>query len=159
MQFTPQPRPLPTQAAVATLRTLDHPNIVKYLGTDRGNHFTILLEYFPGGSIASLLNLFGPMEEVVLRIYLWQVLNGLKYLHQLDIIHGDIKGANILVSNRGVVKLTDFGSSISAVSGAGVHRMILGTVLWRAQEVCARLVMSSPPLGPFLLFVPPPPLS
>ena len=124
------------EAEVATLRTLDHPNIVRYLGTDRTNIFTILLEYVPGGSVASLLELFGPLEESVLRHYLWQVLHGLRYLHDRDIIHRDIKGANLLVSDKGVVKLTDFGSSLSDTYGDDVRRMILGTVLWMAPEVC-----------------------
>jgi mitogen-activated protein kinase kinase kinase len=124
------------EAEVATLRTLDHPNIVKYLGTDRSGTFTILLEYVPGGSIASLLGHFGPMPEPVLCRYLWQVLCGLQYLHDRDVIHRDIKGANILVSDKGQVKLTDFGSSISALGSGDVHRLLLGTVLWMAPEVC-----------------------
>ena len=132
---TATPALLPPQEEVATLRSLHHPNIVRYLGTDRTNSFTILLEYVPGGSIASILALFGPLDEVVLRQYLWQVLQGLRYLHAEGIIHRDIKGANILVSDRGTVKLTDFGCSITAVRSFN-HRAALGTVLWMAPEVC-----------------------
>ena len=142
-------KPSSVQAEVATLRTLDHPNIVKYLGTDRSGTFTILLEYVPGGSIASLLGHFGPMPEPVLCRYLWQVLCGLQYLHDRDVIHRDIKGANILVSDKGQVKLTDFGSSISALGSGDVHRLLLGTVLWMAPEVVRDVPCppSPPPCG------------
>ena len=50
------------ESDVATLRQLSHPNIVQYLGTDRAEQFTILLEYVSGGSIAQLL-----AQVIVLR--------------------------------------------------------------------------------------------
>ena len=115
---------------------MDHPNVVKYLGTDRKEGFCIILEYLPGGSIACILDRFGALEEDLLRIYLYQVLQGLQYLHGKGIIHRDIKGANILLSDKGVVKLTDFGSSVSAIRTSTV-RAALGTVLWMAPEVCS----------------------
>ena len=123
------------EAEVDVLRSLNHPNIVKYLGTDKGERFTILLEYVPGGSIESLLSQFGAFEEEVVKLYLRQALWGLEYLHSQGIIHHDIKGANILVSDRGQVKLTDFGCSSSARFDKE-SPVAMGTVLWMAPEVC-----------------------
>jgi len=60
----------------------------------------IFLEYVPGGSIASLIEKFGPLKTSVIRMYTQQILQGLEYLHHKRIMHRDIKGANILVDGR-----------------------------------------------------------
>ena len=100
------------EAEVQLLQSLHHPNIVCYLGTERTTQaLNIFLEYVPGGSIASLLAKFGSFKESVVRVYTKQIVMGLEYLHANGIIHRDIKGANILVDNTGLVKLADFGAS------------------------------------------------
>jgi serine/threonine protein kinase len=72
---------------------------------------SIFLEYIPGGSIKALINKFGALEESVAQSYTRQLLLGLEYLHRHGIAHRDMKGANCLVSNDGVIKLADFGAS------------------------------------------------
>jgi serine/threonine protein kinase len=47
----------------------------------------------------------------IIRVYTRQILFGLEYLHRNGVAHRDIKGANILVTNDGTIKLADFGSS------------------------------------------------
>lgn len=80
------------EAEVKLLQSLNHPNIVRYLGTERTpDALNILLEYVPGGSIASLLAKFGSFKESVVRVYTKQILMGLEYLHTNGIIHRDIK--------------------------------------------------------------------
>ena len=71
-----------------------------------------------------------------------QVLHGLGYLHAQDIVHRDIKAANILVSDRGEVKLTDFGCSYSTSFGTG-RPLGMGTVLWMAPEVCLAIMCAA----------------
>jgi serine/threonine protein kinase len=65
----------------------------------------------PGGSIAQLQSKFGRLSESVIRNYAQQILAGLNYLHSNGIVHCDIKGANLLVDDRGNVKVADFGAS------------------------------------------------
>ncbi|XP_042515998.1 mitogen-activated protein kinase kinase kinase NPK1-like isoform X2 [Macadamia integrifolia] len=123
---------------VKLLKNLSHPNIVRYLGTVREEEtLNILLEFVPGGSISSLLGKFGSFPEPVIRMYTKQLLLGLEYLHKNGIMHRDIKGANILVDNKGCIKLADFGASkqvveLATISGA---KSMKGTPYWMAPEV------------------------
>eukprot|EP00960_Hanusia_phi_P044258 756543-Hanusia_phi.AAC.1 len=130
---------LQLEAEIALLGTLNHPNIVKYLGTERNNitnELSIFLEHMPGGSVAELVSRFGKLDESVIRKYTREVLEGLTYLHDKGIIHRDIKGQNILVDNRGVCKLADFGASRylqSADSAANLS--FKGTPVFMSPEV------------------------
>lgn len=128
------------------LRDLQHENIVQYLGSNSDDrHFNIFLEYVPGGSVAAMLASYGSLQEPLIRNFVRQILAGLSYLHGQDIIHRDIKGANVLVDNKGVVKISDFGISkrveASAIlqpqkHGGHMHRPSLqGSVFWMAPEV------------------------
>lgn len=54
----------------------------------------------------------------MVRVFVRQTLQGLAYLHEKGIIHRDIKGANILVDNKGGIKISDFGISKKVESGA-----------------------------------------
>lgn len=63
---------------------------------------------------------------------------GLDYLHENKIIHCDLKGANILVNGKGVVKLSDFGCSKTfdnSFSRTGMDGVIRGSLAWIAPEV------------------------
>ncbi|KAG8532176.1 uncharacterized protein KY384_003816 [Bacidia gigantensis] len=128
------------------LRDLQHENIVQYLGSNSDDeHFNIFLEYVPGGSVAAMLNSYGSLQEPLIRNFVRQILTGLSYLHGRDIIHRDIKGANVLVDNKGNIKISDFGISkrveASALlqpqkNGGHLHRPSLqGSVFWMAPEV------------------------
>ncbi|KAF9890942.1 ATP binding [Aspergillus nanangensis] len=134
---------------IELLQGLHHPNIVQYLGTAADDQYlNIFLEYVPGGSIATMLKQYNTFQEPLIKNFVRQILTGLSYLHDRDIIHRDIKGANILVDNKGGVKISDFGISKrveastllgarASGSGAGhLHRPSLqGSVYWMAPEV------------------------
>ena len=126
------------------LRDLQHENIVRYLGSNSDEeHFNIFLEYVPGGSVAAMLNSYGQLHEPLIRNFVRQILAGLSYLHGRDIIHRDIKGANVLVDNKGSIKISDFGiskrvqaSALLQPAGQHPHRPSLqGSVFWMAPEV------------------------
>ncbi|XVF28909.1 hypothetical protein REPUB_Repub15cG0073300 [Reevesia pubescens] len=70
-------------------------------------------------------------------MYTKQLLLGLEYLHQNRIVHRDIKGANILVDNKGCIKLADFGASKKVVELATINgaKSMKGTPYWMAPEV------------------------
>ncbi|KAF2724003.1 Pkinase-domain-containing protein [Polychaeton citri CBS 116435] len=133
---------------ISLLRELKHTNIVQYLGSNSDeDHLNIFLEYVAGGSVATMLVNYGSLPEGLIQNFVRQILDGLSYLHSMDIIHRDIKGANILVDNKGTVKISDFGISkrveastlLSAVPAGGrkggPRVSLQGSVFWMAPEV------------------------
>lgn len=131
---------LKLEEEIALMKELHHKHIVQYCGTDRRDDlFSIFMEYAPGGSIASMLSHFGILSEEVIRIYTRQIVLGVEYLHSKGIVHRDIKGANVLVSEQGIAKLADFGCSkqIRTVQTTSLEeslRAIRGSVPWMAPE-------------------------
>lgn len=129
---------------ISLLRDLQHPNIVQYLGaSSSSDYLNIFLEYVPGGSVQTMLNSYGALREPLIRNFVRQIVTGLAYLHGREIIHRDIKGANILVDNKGGIKISDFGISkkmeaTNLLGGAGNNKnrpSLQGSVFWMAPEV------------------------
>ncbi|SCW01173.1 LAFE_0D06700g1_1 [Lachancea fermentati] len=132
------------QHEMGLLKELHHENIVTYYGSSQeGGNLNIFLEYVPGGSVSSMLNNYGPFEEPLIKNFTRQILIGLSYLHRKNIIHRDIKGANILIDIKGCVKITDFGISkkLSPLNQQQNKRASLqGSVYWMAPEVVKQVV-------------------
>jgi serine/threonine protein kinase len=89
---------------------LNHDNIIKiYAAEEEQGTPYIVMEYFPGSPLSSLLRASNPLTlRTTLNIAL-QVADALAYAHAQKIVHGDIKPANVLIDSRGRVKVTDFG--------------------------------------------------
>jgi len=129
------------------LQRLQHPNIVGYLGVAMQNSYMyIYQEWVPGGSVASIIRAFGgALSPNVAAAYARHVATGLEYLHTNGIIHRDLKSANVLVTELGVAKLSDFGTSLIMLgipSGRstrdqmnGGARTFVGTPLFMAPEI------------------------
>lgn len=132
---------------ITLLKDMKHPNIVQYLGSNSDDeHLNIFLEYVAGGSVATMLVNYGSLPEGLISNFVRQILQGLNYLHSKDIIHRDIKGANILVDNKGTVKISDFGISKRVEASTLLHPAphlkrgnarvsMQGSVFWMAPEV------------------------
>ncbi|OAX84251.1 STE/STE11/BCK1 protein kinase [Emergomyces africanus] len=123
---------------IDTMQHLEHPNIVQYLGCERGElSISIYLEYIPGGSIGSCLRKHGKFEESVVKSLTRQVLSGLAYLHNQGILHRDLKADNILLDLDGTCKISDFGISKKTdnIYGNDVTNSMQGSVFWMAPEV------------------------
>ena len=100
---------------IELMSSLSHENVVKYLGSEvEAGDFKlhIFQEWVPGGSLTAVLRQFGGrFEDEVTRRYLTHCLRGLVYLHEHRVVHRDIKGENVLISDTGVAKLADMGAS------------------------------------------------
>ncbi|XP_032090428.1 serine/threonine-protein kinase greatwall [Thamnophis elegans] len=75
------------------------------------NNVYLVMEYLIGGDVKSLLHICGYFDEEMAIKYISEVALALDYLHRHGIIHRDLKPDNMLISNEGHIKLTDFGLS------------------------------------------------
>ena len=121
------------------MQTLSHPNIVQYYGTGRDkDSLFIFMEYMPHGSISNILKKFGRMREDNIKLFTRQILLGLDYLHNNRVKHQDIKGANILLSDK-VAKLADLGCSYQFEGDISINpkeiSTIQGSIPWMAPEM------------------------
>ena len=127
---------------VRLLKGFNHPNIVKYFQTDLSpsmDAIDILLEFVPGGSLKQLIQKYKALDESIIKIYSKQLLEGLDYLHQHSVVHRDLKSANVLITPKGTVKLTDFGSSRKFEDlEPNLTRSLKGSPYWMAPEVVLR---------------------
>ncbi|KAG6807417.1 hypothetical protein H0H92_007613 [Tricholoma furcatifolium] len=106
--------------------SLSHPNIVPFLGVYfKRNAPSLVFLWMKYGDLVTYLKQY-PLASRVRLLY--DVALGLQYLHKMSIVHGDIKGANILVNESGRALICDFGlASILPSSG--------GTVMYQAPEI------------------------
>jgi tripartite motif-containing protein 71 len=121
----------------AVLSTLKHPNIVTVYGTFLEEHTScIVMELLEGQSLGELLDA-GSIDRGRLRDVAQQTARALAYAHGKGIVHRDIKPDNIMVSNDGPVKVTDFGIARILRPGSTLNTMTgmtLGTPLYMAPE-------------------------
>ncbi|KAK4104023.1 hypothetical protein N658DRAFT_419833, partial [Parathielavia hyrcaniae] len=124
------------EVEIDLLKNLHHDNIVKYIGfVKTADCLNIILEYCENGSLHSICKAYGKFPENLVGVYMTQVLQGLQYLHDQGVIHRDIKGANILTTKDGTVKLADFGVSTSTLAGPDKEAQVVGTPYWMAPEI------------------------
>ncbi|KAL5530598.1 hypothetical protein ACEPAF_6856 [Sanghuangporus sanghuang] len=130
------------RAEIRVWHGLDHPNIVRLLGTCKGfsPYSSMILPWFANGSLSSFLHKHKSLIYGERLRLIREVASGLAYLHSHAIIHGDLTGANVLIDNDHRACLSDFGLSVLArdfdlpsmsrfTSGVG------GSVRWTAPEL------------------------
>ncbi|XP_071716418.1 protein IMPAIRED IN BABA-INDUCED STERILITY 1-like [Rutidosis leptorrhynchoides] len=97
---------------IVILRKLDHPNVMKLDGiiTSRLSCSIYLVFEYMEHDISGLLSCPDiKFTESQIKCYMKQLLSGLEHCHSRGVMHRDIKGANLLVNNEGVMKIGDFG--------------------------------------------------
>ena len=118
------------------LAMMKHPNIIAYLDSffDQRGDFCIVLEYADGKDLQKYLANHGEVEErQVLQIFT-QLILGLDYIHSQNILHRDIKTANVFLFRKGLVKLGDFGIA-REVSNDELAHTLIGTPYFMCPEL------------------------
>ncbi|BFG17571.1 hypothetical protein CerSpe_038440 [Prunus speciosa] len=121
---------------VYIMRKVRHKNVVQLIGAcTKPPKLCIVTEFLSGGSMYDFVHKqTGALSlQSLLRVAI-DVSRGMNYLHQNNIIHRDLKAANLLMDENGVVKVADFGiARVQAQSG--VMTAETGTYRWMAPEV------------------------
>ncbi|XP_041960679.1 mitogen-activated protein kinase kinase kinase kinase 3 isoform X3 [Alosa sapidissima] len=126
------------QQEIIMMKDCKHSNIVAYFGSYlRRNKLWICMEYCGGGSLQDIYHVSGPLTESQIAYVSRETLQGLYYLHNKGKMHRDIKGANILLTDNGRVKLADFGVSAQITATLAKRKSFIGTPYWMAPEVAA----------------------
>ena len=94
------------------LAALSHPNIVAILTAEKQeNIFFIVMEYVSGDTLETLISRDGQLDLARTLDYTCQICNALDHAHQQGVIHRDLRPGNVLVTEGGLVKVADFGTS------------------------------------------------
>uniref|UniRef100_A0A8D3BYH6 non-specific serine/threonine protein kinase n=1 Tax=Scophthalmus maximus TaxID=52904 RepID=A0A8D3BYH6_SCOMX len=122
---------------IEILASCNHHHIVKLLDAFYfEGKLWILIEFCAGGAVdAIMLELERPLTEPQIRVVCRQTLEALIYLHEIKVIHRDLKAGNILLSLDGEVKLADFGVSAKNTKTLQRRDSFIGTPYWMAPEV------------------------
>ncbi|XVF62251.1 hypothetical protein PTKIN_Ptkin08bG0202400 [Pterospermum kingtungense] len=121
---------------VYIMRKIRHKNVVQFIGAcTRAPNLCIVTEYMARGSIYDYLHRQTGVFKLpsLLKVAI-DVSKGMNYLHQNNIIHRDLKTANLLMDENQVVKVADFGVA-RVQSQSGVMTAETGTYRWMAPEV------------------------
>jgi serine/threonine-protein kinase len=94
------------------LASMSHPNIVTVLTAERQDDvFFIVMEYVTGETLEHIIGREGALDVTRALDYTCQICNAVDHAHRAGVLHRDIRPGNMLVSDTGMLKVTDFGTS------------------------------------------------
>ncbi len=90
----------------------NHPNIVTVITAEKqDNVFFIVMEYVPGETLETIIATRGALDLPLALDYTCQIANAVEHAHKQGVIHRDLRPANVFVTDRGLLKVGDFGTS------------------------------------------------
>jgi serine/threonine protein kinase len=121
---------------IGLMKRLKHPNIIKLydvIPDGKYDNVYLVIEYCPKGDFSKFQK-HKPIQEIHVQKYMKQLMLGLKYLNENNIMHRDLKPQNILIAKDGNIKLTDFGHA-KRVKPDDMAKTFCGSLLYMAPEI------------------------
>jgi len=120
------------------LATLNHPNIVTIVTAEKqDNVFFIVMELVSGETLEAIIAREGALDVPLALDYTCQICNAVDYAHRQGVLHRDLRPSNVLVSDNGLVKVADFGSS-RFLEIAAYGTTVIGSPPYMAPDIHAR---------------------
>jgi len=121
-----------------TIAGLDHRNIITiYAVRDYEDLHFFVMKFIKGRSLEHIIRTAGPLPIPMVRGLLYMVGDGLGHAHRRNVVHRDVKPANILIDADGNAIVTDFGIAKAAEAQASTHSaIIIGTPKYMSPEQC-----------------------
>ena len=118
------------------MKKLNHPNITKILEMfEDEKYFLIIMEYINGGNLFSFVKKRRKLSEKTAKFLFRQIILGIKYIHEQNIVHRDIKLENLLIDLNNNVKICDFGIGRKIASKNQLLYDQCGTLMYMAPEI------------------------
>ena len=118
------------------MKKLNHPNITKILEMfEDEKYFMIIMEYINGGNLFSFVKKRRKLSEKTAKFLFRQIILGIKYIHEQNIVHRDIKLENLLIDLNNNVKICDFGIGRKIKSKNQLLHDQCGTLMYMAPEI------------------------
>jgi serine/threonine-protein kinase len=116
------------------LASLNHPNIVAVLTAEKQDGvFFIVMEYVAGETLENIIGREGALEMTRALDFTCQICNAVDHAHRQGVLHRDLRPANIMVSDNGLVKVADFGTS-RLLEAAAIGTTVIGSPPYMAPE-------------------------
>eukprot|EP01100_Stratorugosa_tubuloviscum_P000775 TRINITY_DN1175_c2_g1_i1.p1 TRINITY_DN1175_c2_g1~~TRINITY_DN1175_c2_g1_i1.p1 ORF type:complete len:428 (-),score=179.62 TRINITY_DN1175_c2_g1_i1:156-1439(-) len=119
---------------IGLMMSVAHPNIVEFKSAHQveNNEFWVVMEFLECGTLSDIIGV-SRLKETVMCYICREIATSLAYLHSLNIVHRDIKSANIMIAPKGRIKLVDFGMCEDVSNSTATK--ICGSMLWMAPEM------------------------
>ncbi|XP_045145474.1 serine/threonine-protein kinase Chk2 [Echinops telfairi] len=132
---------LDVETEIEILKKLNHPCIIKIKDFFDAEDYYIVLELMEGGELFDRVVRNRRLREATCKLYFYQMLLAVQYLHDNGIIHRDLKPENVLLSSQQedcIIKITDFGQS-KILGETSLMRTLCGTPTYLAPEILVSL--------------------